>query len=75
MAILFVKISVGLISIVVILCVQAVEMNAHELITGFRPKPTNGYDQAPAGQSPASHPAAKPQRESQMTFRARPLSD
>ena len=31
MAILFVRISVGLISIVVILCVKAVGMNAHEL--------------------------------------------
>lgn len=32
MAILFVKISVRLISIVVICCVKAAEMNAHELI-------------------------------------------
>jgi len=31
MAFLLVRISVGLISIVVILCVKAVEMNAHKL--------------------------------------------
>ena len=35
MAILLVRISVGLISIVAILCVKAVGMNAHELITGL----------------------------------------
>ena len=42
MATLLVRISVGLISIVVTLCVKAVEMNAHELST-FRASPKYGF--------------------------------